>query len=63
MQTEVLRHEDPKPEEAGWEMNYMHNNPVKRSRVKHPGDWPWSRCGRRFYFWNEGSILVMDEML
>ena len=40
---------------------YMHNNPVKRGQVKHPGDWPWSNW--RFYFWNDGSILGMDKMV
>jgi hypothetical protein len=39
----------------------MHNNPVKRSLVKHPDDWPWS--GWRFCLWNDGSILGMDKML
>ena len=62
MQTEVLRHEHPEPEEAGWEMNYMRNNPVKRSLVKHPGDRPWSSRGGKFYFWNDGSTLGMDKM-
>jgi hypothetical protein len=42
-------------------LNYMHNNLVKRSPVKHPGDWPW--WSRRFYFWSDGSILGMDKML
>ncbi|MGA9059525.1 MAG: hypothetical protein WB763_23790 [Terriglobia bacterium] len=42
-------------------LNYMHNNPVKRGLVKHPGDlplWRWGSClldGR--------SILGVDKML
>jgi len=40
---------------------YMHNNPVKRGLVRHPGNWPWSSC--RSYFWNAGPILGMDKML
>ena len=43
-------------------MNYMRNNPVKRSLVKHPGDRPWSSRGGKFYFWNDGSTLGMDKM-
>ncbi len=61
-----MRHRDVNirsPKKRDEKLSYMHNNPVKRGLVKHPGDWPWSRRGRRFYFWNEGSILVMDEML
>jgi hypothetical protein len=44
-------------------LNHRRDNPVKRVLVKHPGDWPWSRCGGRFYFWNDGSILSMDKRL
>ena len=29
-------------------IDYMHNNPVKRGLVAHPGDWPWSSW--RFYY-------------
>jgi REP element-mobilizing transposase RayT len=31
-------------------LNYMHNNPVKRGLVRHPGDWPWSRRGGEVLF-------------
>ena len=44
-------------------LNYRHNNPVKRRLVKRPGDRPCSRRGGRFDFWNDASILGMDEML
>ena len=29
-------------------IDYMHNNPVARGLVAHPGDWPWSSW--RFYY-------------
>jgi REP element-mobilizing transposase RayT len=51
------------PKKQDEELNYMHNNPVKRGLVKQPGDWPWSRRGGRFYFWNDASILGMDKMV
>ena len=49
------------PKKRDEKLNYMHNNPVKRGLVKHPGDWPWSSW--RFYFCNDASILGMDKML
>jgi len=49
------------PKKRDEKLNYMHNNPVRRGLVKHPGDWPWSSW--RFYFRNDGSILGMDKML
>ena len=49
------------PKKRDGKLNSMHNNPVKRGLVKHPGHWPWS--SRRFYFWNDASILGMDKML
>ena len=49
------------PKKRDEKLNYMHNNPVKRGLLKHPGDWPWSSW--RFYFWNDASILGMDKML
>ena len=39
-------------------LNYMHNNPVKRGLVSPPGEWPWSSWG--FYYWQDASILRMD---
>jgi hypothetical protein len=30
--------------------HYMHNNPVKRGLVKHPGEWLWSRRGGEVLF-------------
>ena len=41
-------------------LNYMHNNPVKRGLVAHPGDWPWSSW--RFYFLDDASVLRMDRL-
>ncbi len=40
-------------------MDYIHNNPVARGLVAHPGDWPWSSW--RFYYGEDGSILTMDR--
>ncbi|MGD0011287.1 MAG: hypothetical protein ABSE93_22460 [Terriglobia bacterium] len=51
------------PKKRDEKLNHRRDNPVKRVLVKHPGDWPWSRCGGRFYFWNDGSILSMDKRL
>ena len=42
-------------------LNFMHNNPVKRSLVAHPGDWPWPSW--RFYFRDDESILRMDRLV
>lgn len=41
-------------------LNYMHNNPVKRGLVKHPGDWPYSSW--RFYFRGDASLLAVDRI-
>lgn len=41
-------------------LNYMHNNPVKRGLVAHPGEWPWSSW--RFYFLGDASVLAMDRL-
>jgi putative transposase len=41
-------------------LNYVHNNPVRRGLVTHPGDWPWSSW--RFYYLEDRSILAMDPM-
>jgi hypothetical protein len=49
------------PKKRDEKLNYMHNNPVRRGLVKHPGGRPWSSW--RFYFWNDASILGMDKML
>jgi putative transposase len=40
-------------------INYMHNNPVKRGLVHHPGEWPWSSW--RFYYRGDVSLLAMDR--
>lgn len=40
-------------------LNYMHNNPVRRGLVAHPGDWPWSSW--RFYFRGDTSLPAMDR--
>lgn len=42
------------------ELNYMHNNPVKRGLVAQPGDWPWSSW--RFYYLGDRLILALDRM-
>jgi putative transposase len=41
------------------ELEYMHNNPVKRRLVTAPGDWPWSSW--RFYYSGDVSLLEMDR--
>jgi len=38
--------------------HYLHNNPVARGLVAHPGDWPWSSW--RFYYREDRSLLAMD---
>jgi hypothetical protein len=38
------------PKKRDEKLNYMHNNPLKRGLVKHPGDWPWSRRGGEVLF-------------
>jgi hypothetical protein len=38
----------------------LHNNPVARGLVAHPGDWPWS--GWRFYYLEDRSVLAMDRL-
>jgi REP-associated tyrosine transposase len=43
------------------ELNYMHNNPVKRRLVNSPGEWPWSNW--RFYFLGDDSLIVMDRLV
>ncbi len=40
-------------------LDYMHNNPVKRSLVSSPDQWPWSSC--RFYYLGDASVLEMDR--
>ena len=37
----------------------LHNNPVVRGLVTHPGDWPWSSW--RFYYREDRSLLAMDH--
>jgi putative transposase len=41
-------------------IDYIHNNPVVRGLVAHPGDWPWSSW--RFYYREDRSLLAMDRM-
>jgi REP-associated tyrosine transposase len=41
-------------------LNYMHNNPVKRSLVASPDQWPWSSF--RYYHLGDASVLKMDRM-
>ncbi len=41
-------------------IDYIHNNPVARGLVAHPGDWPWSSW--RFYYREDRSLLAMDHM-
>jgi putative transposase len=41
-------------------LTYMHNNPVKRGLVAHPGDWPWSSW--RYYYLDDSSVLSMDHL-
>jgi putative transposase len=40
-------------------IDYIHNNPVARGLVDHPGDWRWSSW--RFYYREDRSGLVMDR--
>ena len=40
-------------------IDYIHNNPVARGLVSHPGDWPWSSW--RFYYREDRSLLAMDH--
>jgi len=40
-------------------IDYIHNNPVVRGLVAHPGDWRWSSW--RFYYREDGSMLTMDR--
>jgi putative transposase len=41
-------------------LNYMHGNPVKRSLVSSPDQWPWSSF--RFYYLEDSSLLTMDRL-
>ena len=41
-------------------IDYIHNNPVVRRLVAHPGDWPWSSW--RFYYREDRSLLATDEL-
>jgi putative transposase len=43
------------------DLNYMHNNPVKRGLVHSPEEWPWSSF--RFYYLNDSSLLSMDKLV
>ena len=40
-------------------IHYMHMNPVKRSLVDDPGQWPWSSYS--FYFQRGAVLLPMDR--
>ena len=41
-------------------LDYMHANPVNRSLVKHPKDWPWSSWS--FYFTAEPGLVPIDAV-
>src|SRR5579863_1436195 len=41
-------------------LHYMHMNPVKRSLVAHPMDWPWSSFS--FYSKKELSLIRIDPL-
>ena len=41
-------------------LDYMHANPVNRSLVKHPKDWPWSSWS--FYFTEGPSLIGIDAV-
>ncbi len=41
-------------------LHYMHMNPVKRSLVAHPRDWPWSSFS--FYSKKELSLIRIDPL-
>jgi putative transposase len=41
-------------------LDYMHSNPVKRSLVKHPKDWPWSSWS--FYFTGDPGLIRIDAV-
>ena len=47
-------------DEARQEVDSMHNNPVRRTRVSSLGDGPWSSW--RFHYWQDTSVLRMDRM-
>ena len=40
-------------------IDYIHNNPVVRGLVEHPGEWSWSSWG--FYYRGDSSVLGMDR--
>ena len=42
-------------------LDYMHANPVNRSLVKHPKDWPWSSWS--FYFTAEPGLIPIDARI
>jgi REP-associated tyrosine transposase len=39
-------------------LKYMHENPVKRGQVKHPGEWPWSSLP--FYQGKAAALVRID---
>ena len=41
-------------------LNDLHNNPVQRGWVKHPGQWPWPSW--RFYHLQDAWVLAMDQL-
>ena len=43
-------------------LNYLHNNPLRRSLAAQPGDSPRSRRGGRFYYLGDRSAMAMDRM-
>lgn len=42
-------------------LEYMHINPVKRTLVQHPKDWPWSSWS--YYEKGEDGLLHIDALL
>jgi hypothetical protein len=42
------------------ELDYMHNNPMRRGLMSSPSDWVWSSW--RFYFLDDESILRGDRV-
>ena len=41
-------------------LEYMHANPVKRTLVRHPKDWPWSSWCH--YEKGERGLIAMDGL-
>ena len=39
-------------------LKYIHDNPVRRGLVHHPGDWRWS--SHRYHEGGDESLIAMD---